>query len=164
MSRPALDRLLARLDEFDVLVCYSLDRLGRSTRNLLDLYDRLEKAGVRLIFIRERIDTSTPVGRLLRTVLSAIAEFEREMIVERTKGGLAARARTGKAHGVAPPYGYANDGGGWVKRADEAELVERIFRMRVEGGLPYHAIARTLNTEDVPTPRGSVGRRSRSAT
>ncbi len=71
--RPALDRLVASLDEVDVVVINSLDRLGRSTKHLLELYDRFERANVGLVFLRERLDTTTPVGRLLRTVLSAIA-------------------------------------------------------------------------------------------
>ncbi len=153
-SRPALDRMLARLDEFDVIICYSLDRLGRSTANLLKLYDRIEVAGVRLIFIRERLDTSTPVGRLLRTVLSAIAEFEREMIVDRAKGGIGARARSGKPWG-APKYGYLRGGDGdWVQDPFEAEIVQRILRYRVERRLSYSRIARTLIAEKVPTRSG----------
>ncbi len=101
-SRPALDQLLARADEFDVVVVHSLDRLGRSTKNLLELYDRFEADHVALVFLRERLDTTTPVGRLLRTVLSAIAEFERDLIVERTRLGLAKARRLGVRLGRPP--------------------------------------------------------------
>ena len=81
------------------------------------------------MFLRERLDTTTPVGRLLRTVLSAIAEFERDLIAERTSSSLAARARGGGHTGGAAPYGYRFGGEGRSSvEPDEAEVVERIFR------------------------------------
>lgn len=93
-KRPELDAMLDHLREGDRVVIYALARLGRSTKDLLTLIDSFEKTGVQLISLRENIDTKTPSGRLLITVLSAIAEFERETIVERTRDGLqAARAR-----------------------------------------------------------------------
>jgi len=75
--RPQLDRLLGSLDDVDAVIVPSLDRLGRSTRNLLELYDLFEDRGVALVSLRDNVDTSTPMGRMMRTVLSAVAEFER---------------------------------------------------------------------------------------
>lgn len=152
-SRPQLDLFLARLDEFDVLIVYSLDRLGRSVHNLLELYDRVENSGVRIIFIRERIDTSTAVGRLLRTVLSAIAEFEREMIIDRTKGGIAARARGGKPSGGPRTYGFEWDDGSFVPIDAEVKVANRIYDEYL-AGRSQGAIANALNQDGVRSLKG----------
>jgi site-specific DNA recombinase len=153
--RPGLDALRGRLDEFDVVVVASLDRLGRSTKNLLELYDEFERRGVALVFVRERLDTLTPVGRLLRTVLSAIAEFERDLAVERTSAGIGGRARADRKPWGAPGYGYEKgENGHWSVNASEATIASRIDRERVEHGMAYNAIATMLNREGVPTRTG----------
>lgn len=92
--RPALDRLLtdARRRRFDVLVVWRLDRLGRSLKHLIVTLDELHALGVAFVSLNEGIDATTPAGRLQMAVLGAIAQFERERIVERVKAGLA-RAR-----------------------------------------------------------------------
>jgi len=151
--RPKLDRLVASLGEVDVVVINSLDRLGRSTKNLLELYDRFEEAEVGLVFLRERLDTTTPVGRLLRTVLSAIAEFERDLIAERTGSSLAARARNGGHTGGAAPYGYRWEDRALVVEPTEANAVRRIFRDYCNG-MGQRAIVRALNDDRVPTREG----------
>lgn len=93
-SRPELDKVRLRMREGDRVVVESLSRLGRSTRDLLNLLDEFDKKGVQLISLKESIDTATPTGKLLVTVLSAISQFERDLIVQRTQEGLkAARAR-----------------------------------------------------------------------
>ncbi|WML79169.1 recombinase family protein [Streptomyces sp. VNUA74] len=93
-SRPELDKALLRLREGDSLVITKLDRLGRSLKNLIELSERLKDEGVALVVLDQGIDTSTPIGRMFYQILGAVAEFERELIVERTKDGLqAARAR-----------------------------------------------------------------------
>ena len=72
----------------------SLSRLGRSTKDLLNLLDDFERKGIQLVSLKEDIDTATPTGKLLVTVLSALSQFERDLIVQRTNEGLkAARAR-----------------------------------------------------------------------
>lgn len=93
-NRPELNRLLARMKQGDTVVIESLSRLGRSTKDLIELVELFEKRGVQLVSMKESIDTSTPVGKLLFTLMSAIAQFERDVIAERTNEGLvAARAR-----------------------------------------------------------------------
>lgn len=98
-SRPEWDRCLAQLRPGDTLVSVRLDRMGRSVRHLIDLRDDLEKRGVNLVLLDQGIDTRTPMGRMLFTILAAIAEFERALIIERTNDGLhregAARGRQG---------------------------------------------------------------------
>jgi len=99
---------LAPLGVHRVIVT-KLDRLARSTRNLLELYDRLEQLGVGIVAIRDSVDTTTPVGRLMRTVLAAVAELERETIAERVQPGRLARARQGAYLGGAVPSRYRVD-------------------------------------------------------
>jgi DNA invertase Pin-like site-specific DNA recombinase len=99
--RPALDRLVAdaRRRRFDVLVCWRLDRLGRSLRHLILLIDELAAVGVAFVSLNEGIDTGTPAGRLQLHILGAIAQFERDRIRERVLAGLARARAQGKAIG-----------------------------------------------------------------
>ena len=93
-DRPGLAAVLGELAVGDTLVVTRLDRVGRSARDLLELSEQLQAAGVHLRSLREVVDTSTPHGRLFFTLTSAFAEFEREVIIERTRSGqAAARAR-----------------------------------------------------------------------
>lgn len=93
-SRPELDKALIAAREGDEFVITKLDRLGRSLKNLIELSEQLDEKGVNLVVLSQGIDTSTPAGRMFFQILGAIAEFERSLIVERTRDGLtAARAR-----------------------------------------------------------------------
>ena len=93
-DRPELTRMLAHLSPGDTVVIESLSRLGRSTKHLLELAELLREKGVHLVSLKESIDTNTPTGQLLFTLMSAMAQFERDVIAERTQEGLkAARAR-----------------------------------------------------------------------
>jgi DNA invertase Pin-like site-specific DNA recombinase len=95
-SRPALDRVLANLQRGDTLVTWKLDRLGRSLAHLIQIIDGLRRRRIGFCSLSEAIDTATPGGKLVFHVLGALAEFERELIAERTKAGMAAA----KARGV----------------------------------------------------------------
>lgn len=93
-NRLELNKLLDRLMAGDTIVVESLSRLGRSTKDLIELVELFEKKQVHLVSLKEQIDTSTSAGKLLFTLMSAIAQFERDVIAERTREGLnAARAR-----------------------------------------------------------------------
>ena len=93
-ERPELAKMLDRMTEGDTVVIESLSRLGRSTKDLIELVELFNQQNVNLISLKESIDTSTPTGKLLFTLMSAIAQFERDVIADRTKEGLkSARAR-----------------------------------------------------------------------
>lgn len=96
-SRPGLDACLlaARQKKFDVLYCYSIDRLGRSTKNLISVVELLQELKIDLSFYREGIDTTTPTGKCVFTILSSVAELERNLIRERVFSGLARAKRNG---------------------------------------------------------------------
>ena len=95
-SRPALDAMLAQLRAGDVIVVWRLDRLGRSLRHLIDVVADLESRGVQLRSLTESLDTSTPSGKLTFHVFAAMAQFERDLIRERTQAGLAAARARGR--------------------------------------------------------------------
>lgn len=97
-DRPELAKMLDRMTEGDTVVIESLSRLGRSTKDLIELTELFEQKGVHLVSLKEQIDTSTSTGKLLFTLMSAIAQFERDVIADRTREGLKsarARGRTG---------------------------------------------------------------------
>jgi len=98
-TRPALDELLGHLRAGDTLVIWRLDRLGRSLRHLLDVVADLEGRGVALRSLTESIDTSTTGGKLVFHVFAALAEFERDLIRERTRAGLDAARSRGRVGG-----------------------------------------------------------------
>jgi len=98
-SRPGWDRCREYLREGDVLVAVKLDRLGRSVQHLAALVEDLAERGVGLKILDQGIDTTTAAGRMLLHMLAAIAEFERALISERTRDGLAAAAAKGRKGG-----------------------------------------------------------------
>jgi len=93
-DRPELNQLIEYAREGDVLVVYKLDRLGRSTKRLIELSEQLQERGIELVSIRDSIDTTTAVGKAMFKMLAVLAEMERDLISERTRAGLeSARAR-----------------------------------------------------------------------
>jgi len=161
-SRSALDRLLAEAKKgnFHVVVFPSIDRAGRSVRDVIEIDRALRAAGVDTIFLREGVDTSTPTGELFRNIMASLAEFEGRVIYERLSKGKRRKASEGGYTGGWLPYGYrrAEDGSVQVM-PEEAEVVKRIFDWAAEGkNLPW--IARRLQAENVPTKNGGKWRPS----
>jgi Enterobacteriaceae phage serine recombinase len=95
-KRPGLDAALAAIGPGDQIVVWRLDRLGRNFRHLVDIADELRERGANLISLSEGIDTSSSVGEIVFRLMSVFSDFERNVIVERTRAGLAAA----KARGV----------------------------------------------------------------
>jgi hypothetical protein len=92
--RPALDQLMedARRRKFDVLIVWSIDRLARSTKHLLQTLDELNGLGIQFLSQREAIDTEGPLGRAIIVIVSAMAELERCVIIERVRAGMRRKA------------------------------------------------------------------------
>jgi DNA invertase Pin-like site-specific DNA recombinase len=109
-NRPQLDALRERIrrGEVSAVIVTKIDRLGRSVGMVLRFWDEAEAAGVRVVVTEQGIDTSTPAGRLMRTMLAAVAEFERELILERTALGIARARAAGKRFGRPPKYSDAD--------------------------------------------------------
>ncbi len=106
-SRPAWDKCIAQARKGDVLVVTKLDRIGRSVRNLIDVVNLLGELHVDLLVLDQHIDTTTPAGKFIFHIMAAVAEFERDLIIERTREGLAAstkpRGRSGgRKHRLTP--------------------------------------------------------------
>lgn len=95
--RPELDKLLsaARRRKFDAILCWKLDRIGRSLKHLVNLLAELEALGVALVSFSDNLDLSTPQGRLMFQIIAAMSEFERALVQERVKAGL----KNARAHG-----------------------------------------------------------------
>ncbi|WP_438349201.1 recombinase family protein [Paenibacillus sp. FA6] len=98
-DRKELQRALDSLRQGDVFIVYKLDRLARSTKKLIEVYEQMTKLGVELVSVCDGLDTTTPTGRAMFKMIGVIAELEREMIVERTKAGLAASRARGRLGG-----------------------------------------------------------------
>lgn len=101
-NRPELEKLLERLTEGDTVVVESLSRLGRSTKDLIWLMETFNAKSVNLVSLKESIDTTTSTGKLLFTLMSALAQFERDVLADRTKEGLAAARARGRKGGRPP--------------------------------------------------------------
>jgi DNA invertase Pin-like site-specific DNA recombinase len=151
-NRPQLKALLAGAarKEFDYVVCARLTRFGRSTRDLLNNLGILEDHGVRFVSLKESMDTSTPAGRLLRTILAGIAEFESEVIRDQMLENRGIRARRGDIRVGRSPYGYS-----WNKEKrqfetnpQEAGVYRRIVEMYL-AGQSYRDITLTLRREGI---------------
>ena len=102
MDRPKLQEMLDFCRDGDTIYIHDFSRLARSTKDLLDIVERLKEKGVHLVSNKENIDSSTPQGKLMLTMIAAIYEFERENMLERQREGIAIAKREGKFKGRKP--------------------------------------------------------------
>jgi DNA invertase Pin-like site-specific DNA recombinase len=98
-ERPELHRLLGQLRKGDVLVVWKLDRLSRSLKDVLSLMEKIQQAGAGFQSLTEAVETTSPGGRMLMQIVGSFAEFEREMLRERTRNGLNAARKQGRIGG-----------------------------------------------------------------
>lgn len=101
-ERPELDKMITQLRAGDIVVVWKLDRLGRSLRHLVNLINDFKERDVQFVSIRDNIDTTTSQGRLMFNLFATFAEFERELISERTKAGLESARAKGRKGGRKP--------------------------------------------------------------
>ncbi len=99
MERPMLKEMMGFVRSSDIVVVESISRFARNTRDLLELVDQLVAKGVQFVSIKEKIDTSTPSGKFMLTVFGAVAQLERDYILQRQKEGIAIAKANGKYHG-----------------------------------------------------------------
>ena len=102
MHRPELEKMLDFIREGDTVYVHDFSRLARSTKDLLDIVERIQEKGAHLISTKENLDTSTPTGKLMLTMIGAINEFERQNLLERQREGIAIAKSEGKFKGRQP--------------------------------------------------------------
>jgi DNA invertase Pin-like site-specific DNA recombinase len=142
-KRPALDRLMsdAHKRKFDVVVCWRFDRFARSVSHLLRALETFNALGIAFVSLSENVDTTTPTGKMIFTVLGAVAELERSLIVERVRAGLRNARAKGKTLG----------------RPRKTVDTSRITALRAQG-LSLRAIASELGVGLATLHRASVPR------
>ena len=136
MDRPALKRLMADIEagKVDCVVVYKVDRLSRSLLDFSRLLEAFEKRRVSFVSVTQQFNTANSMGRLMLNVLLSFAQFEREIISERTRDKIAATRRKGKWSGGMPLLGYDVDpqGSKLTVNKDEADRVRAIFNLYLE--------------------------------
>ncbi len=140
-------KVLDQLRPGDTLAVWKMDRLGRSLRHLIDTVGELERRGVGFRSLQESIDTSTPAGKLIFHIFGALAEFERDLIRERTAAGLAAARARGRAGGRPP-----------VMTPEKLKVARQMYGSREH---TIETIAKTVSTGKTNQMPGAGGHNAR---
>ncbi len=135
------------------LIVYSLSRLSRSTRDTLEIAEKLEKAGSDLVSLSEKIDTTTAAGKMVFRMLAVLNEFERDQISDRTKAALSYKKANKEKTGGICPFGYIEKDGLLITHKREQAIISKIFNLH-ENGLNYSNIAKELNDINCKTKMG----------
>jgi len=147
-NRPALQDALTATRRGDALVVYSLSRLARSTRDTLEIADALDRRGADLVSLSEKIDTTYAAGRMVFRLLAVLAEFERDVISERTSMAMRHMRATGRYTGGATPFGFALLANGELEAVDEEQaVIARVRALYAMGGTSLRKIAFKLGQE-----------------
>jgi site-specific DNA recombinase len=163
-ERPALNRLMADIaaGKVDCVVVYKVDRLSRSLFDFARIMDHFEQNNVSFVAVTQQFNTTTSMGRLTLNILLSFAQFEREIIAERTRDKLSAARKKGKWIGGMPPFGYdvAAEGGRLVVNPEEAEQVRQMFQLYLQqqslGELARQLDARGWRTKSWTTKKGKA--------
>jgi site-specific DNA recombinase len=164
LNRPGLGRLREafKAKRFDAVLVFKIDRLSRSLQHLLTIFDEMEREDVSFISLHENLDFRGPMGKLIFQILGAMAQFERELIKDRTRMGRIASAQLGNFTGAHVPFGYrsvpnANGKGKKIELlTEEKEWVRKIYEWYVYDQLGSGQIANKLN--ELKVPRGKYAR------
>ena len=160
MEREGLQAMLsdAKEGKFDVLVVYRIGRLSRRLRDFVQIIKILEEAGVAFKSVTEPIDTSSSLGKLLMHLLAVFAQFESDLIVERTVAGMDKKAKMGEWCGGFIPYGYTylKEKKMLMINEEETVIIRMIFYLYTQKGMGAKSIAKKLNHEGYRTRRGHL--------
>jgi len=159
IDRPALQKLLQNLNNFDTVLVYKLDRLSRNQRDILYLVEeKFLENDIDFVSILENFDTSTPFGRAMMGILAVFAQLERDTIVERTKMGKERRAKEGYWNGGPAPIGYDLIDGRLIINEFEALQIKELFKLYKKYG--QNKTAYMLNKKGMKTKYGEWHGRS----
>jgi len=158
-DRPAMNELIADIKAGRVnnVLVYKIDRLTRSTRDLIDLTEIFKEHSCNFNSLMESIDTQTASGRMFLKIIGIFAEFERENIIERITLACEKKVKEGYTLGnFTTSYGYDREKGERVQtiNPDEAQIVKEIYAMYVDGNMSYNAIAQNLNHRNIKPKLG----------
>jgi DNA invertase Pin-like site-specific DNA recombinase len=160
LQRPGMERLLALVDakKVEAVIVAKLDRLTRSVKDLCELLERFERREVALISVAESLDTSSAAGRLVLNIMTAVSQWEREAIGERTRDAMNHKRSNGERVGNIR-FGYRLGADGTHVEPDPAEqtVLDEIRNLR-EGGHTLRGIAAALNHRTLRTRRGTAWR------
>ena len=151
-GRPAFKQMLSDIEnglQIDYILVYKLSRFGRNAADILNSLELVQSYGVNLICIEEGIDSSQTSGKLLISVLSAVAEIERENIIEQTMNGRKEKARQGGWNGGFAPYGYYLKDKQLFIQEEEADSVRLIYRLFANSNMGYGKVAQELNLKGI---------------
>jgi len=160
LHRPGMARLLAMVDagEVQTVIIAKLDRLTRSVKDLCTLLERFERRGVALVSVAESLDTSSAAGRLVLNIMTAVSQWEREAIGERTRDAMRHKRSNGERVGnIRFGYRLCADGRHVEPDPGEQAALEEIRNLRQEGH-SLRRIATALNSRSMRTRRGSAWR------
>lgn len=140
-KRPGLENALKDCRPGDTFVAWKLDRVGRSLLHLITLFTDLENRGIKFRSLTEGIDTGTPGGRLIMHVMASLAQFERDLIVERTKAGIRAKIARGEKHGLGQRFKRPEAEALFRQGLDGVQVAKRL---KVSKSAIYHAYPRDV--------------------
>jgi len=158
IDRPALQKLLSDIKAggINCVIVYKVDRLSRSLMDFAQLLEFLDKHNVTFVSVTQAFNTNTSMGRLTLNILLSFAQFEREIISERTKDKMAAARKKGQWVGGRPPFGYdvEKDGKKLLVNPEEAKIVREIFKLYLEGN-SLLKVALILNEKGYRSKQGA---------
>ena len=152
-KRPGLQDAMKALKKGMALVSYSLSRLARSTKDALSIGETVAKRKADMVSLSEQIDTTTAAGKMMFQMLAVLAEFERNLVAERTTNALQHKKATNQKYTNITPYGFEAIEGRLVQVQAEAAIVAEIQAASASGNT-LQSIADTLNGRGIPTKTG----------